>query len=50
MKTSQRIGIVLLLIVVAGLSGFLGAYIGGSMVSATLKAGATEMATATATP
>lgn len=50
MKTSQRIGIVLLLIVVAGLSGFLGAYIGGSMVSATLKADATEMATATATP
>lgn len=49
MGTSQRIGIVLLLIVVAGLSGFLGAYIGGAMVSANLKTPATETVEATAT-
>ncbi|NMB61519.1 MAG: PDZ domain-containing protein [Chloroflexi bacterium] len=46
MSTAQRIGIVLLLVVVAGLSGFLGAYIGGAVI---LKASETNMITATAT-
>jgi len=49
MKISQRIGVVLLLIVVAGLSGFLGAYIGGAMVSANLQLNATKTAAVTPT-
>lgn len=49
MKTSQRIGMVLLVIFVAALSGLVGAYIGGSMVTADLQTIPTEEPIATQT-
>ncbi len=42
MNTSSRVGIIFLIIVVAATCGLLGAYVGGSMVTAKLNAQATE--------
>ena len=42
MQPSNRVGIILLIIVVAAASGLVGAYIGGSMVTANLNAQPTE--------
>ncbi|HAF62126.1 MAG TPA: 2-alkenal reductase [Anaerolineaceae bacterium] len=47
MGSSQRVGIVLLLILVAMVSGFLGAYIGGSMVTTNFQAVLTQAAVPT---
>ena len=49
MQPSSRVGIVFLIIVVAAASGFIGAYIGGSMVTANLNAQSTEQVIPTPT-
>lgn len=49
MNTSSRVGIIFLIIVVAATCGLLGAYVGGSMVTAKLNAQATEQMNPTPT-
>ncbi len=49
LQPSSRVGIVFLIIVVAAASGFIGAYIGGSMVTANLNAQSTEQVIPTPT-
>lgn len=47
MRTSQRIGIVVLILFVAAVSGFVGAYIGGAMVTASLSNSVPSVQTST---
>ncbi len=47
MRTSQRIGIVVLILFVAAISGFVGAYIGGAMVTANLSNSVPSVQTST---